>query len=157
MQKKRKPGSRSRPKCKKMQKMQTWKQRPAKTQKKKKKTFLVFWPASVSRLACFLHFFAFWPAAASRLSFFLHFGCPWDLDVPSFRILPGLGRFSLENAKKCKAKFKHASKHKKTCKGKFKQASKHTHTQKKKNKQQMQKKTATQKNANSRCTKKNAK
>ena len=105
---------------------------------------------SVSRLAFFCTFFAFWPAAASRLAFFLHFGRPWDLDVPPFRILPGLGRFSPKKCtkkakrnssrpatqKKAKQNSSRPAKHEKNANSKCKKNAK----QKKKCKQQMQKK-----------------
>ena len=103
--------------------------------------FFAVWPASVSRLACFLHF-GRPPLPGLR---FLHSGRPWELDVPPFRILPGLGRFSLENAAKQNLSTPASTKNK--CKVKFKQASKHEtkqtanakKTTQKKCKQQMQK------------------
>ena len=70
--------------------------------------FFAFWPASVSRLAFFFFFciLAGQGFQACVFFFFLHFGRPWDSDVPSFRILPGLGRFS---RKECKNNAKHNS------------------------------------------------
>ena len=58
--------------------------------------FFAFRPASVSRLAFFLHFGR---PLLPGLRLFLHFGRSQDLGVASFRILAGLGRCSLTNAK----------------------------------------------------------
>ena len=68
--------------------------------------------------ACiFLHVFCILAGRGFQACVFLHFGRPWDLDVPPFRILPGLGRFSPKKMQKqCKAQFKQASKHKKNAK-----------------------------------------
>ena len=154
MQKKGKPGSGGRPKCKKNASLEAeagrntkkTKTHAKKRKKKKSKTnakkhanapgncifsvfphfgndrkrlqlfflhilrfcFFLVWPASVSGLALF---FAFWPAAASRLAFF---ACWSSLGVRCASFSNFAGPRPLQPRKCCKAKFKHASKHKKT-------------------------------------------